>query len=306
MKEHEIRNEIENAELDPLARTELMNNLQHVEKLVNEGDILLSDLLKLKHSQLIDFFNSEYSYKNLRLAKSIGIPFSYLLELNSERIIPFLEHKNLGHFLNLAKKENISVLALLELNHCVQAELLDRTNDVLQLVNRGHFCLTNLLKLEHDLLKNYFKYFHEAIRLVTSAGISVADLLKLDREAQIIVLKNSYRIIGLLRGGYEGKISAQQIYSILTQNLPTAKALEKVKELSVHNYYQDIKKYSQVLAQAYRTGTGFFGVTATREQVAPECLAKIASLLGNDPDVLEDDKVSFEIAFAHFGKGNTS
>ncbi|MBA2710332.1 MAG: hypothetical protein H0U57_07065 [Tatlockia sp.] len=85
-------------------------------------------------------------------------------------------------------------------------------------------------------------------------------------------------------------------YAKSTGNANIVNAVKKpVKKLDHHN---EIKINAQILAQAYRTETSFFA------KLPPENLIKIASLMGKNRNVIEDDKEGYEIAFKNFSSSS--
>lgn len=76
--------------------------------------------------------------------------------------------------------------------------------------------------------------------------------------------------------------------------LPTeARAIANII-VDKYKYREEIKKNSQSLFSLQRDTTSFFS------RLPPERLIQIASLMGDNPDIIEDDQEAHEIAYQNF------
>jgi hypothetical protein len=66
------------------------------------------------------------------------------------------------------------------------------------------------------------------------------------------------------------------------------------KNLEYRENYKEIQKNAQTLASLHNDRNSFFST------LAEETLVQIASLMGNNPNVIEDDKEGYEIAYKNF------
>jgi hypothetical protein len=222
--------------LDDTIRIEIFRNSHAVAWLVNRGHILFADLIALDDAMRTEIFGSPHEVA--WLVNEGHILFADLIALDDAMRTEIFRNSHAVAW--LVNEGHIPFADLIALDDARRTEIFKNSHAVTRLVNRGHIPFADLIALDDAMRIEIFRSSDEVAWLVNEGHIfneghiPFADLIALDDAMRAEIFRNSYAVTRLID---EGRIPFADLIALdgamrteIFKNSPAVVQLLKNKE----------------------------------------------------------------------------